>query len=454
MDVIGEIIHQKYKYSNKHYSKRFKGEPVHDFLYYYDVMNVYPLFPTPIDLPIKHYIDKFSIKDIIKNIDLSKKDSRSNDYKSKVENFINSNNEIIAEVNSKIKEVQFDIEEIKRRARPMVRKLFSYEIIDDIADNYGGEYITVAWLKCFEIINYYKLLDNISDSEDTYNYFGICEQPGAFVYAINHYIKTNTNKKYNFILESLVDPHNKKIFRAEPGLKEKYPDSYDYGYDGTGDVTNVDNIRFYREKYIKKKKMKFHIMTADCGLDCSDDFSTQEVMLVNVILGQFLLAISLSSKGSNYFFKLFTMYDNLTQELIFLASLLYEEVCIVRTLTTKPQSGEIYCVCKNFKYDPNNKDIDKLINSLLDWYELSKKYIFKENFITDKYFNRIRKQNILLSKRRIASINFLILRFKNSHYVKRNPPIYKYVKDLVIHYTKYYKDYYNVKKLENDKKLV
>lgn len=453
MEFVGEIINQKYNFSKKKYKKLFTSDDnPHDFLYHYDVMNVYPLFPTLIDLPIKHYLSKYDIRDIIDNISASKDDHRSDTYKKKVNEFINSNIDIINEVNDKLKEAVFDPREIKRRARPMVRKLFSYEIIDRIADDYGGEYVTVAWLKCFEILTYYKLLDNVGDEEDTYNYFGICEQPGAFVYAINHYIKTKTDKKYNFILESLVDPSDRKIFKAEPKLKEKYPDSYDYGYDGTGDVTNVDNIRYYRKTYIKEKKMKFHILTADCGLDCSNDFSMQEVGLINVILGQFMLAISLSSKGSNYFFKLFTMYDDLTQELIFLASLLYDEVSIARALTTKPQSGEIYCVCKNFKYDP--EEVDDLIDTLLKWYELKKTYIFKDNFVTDNFFNKMRKQNIFLSERRIASINFLIFRFKNSHYAKEHQELHKYIKELVVHYTKYFIEYYSVKLLDNTKKLV
>src|SRR5690606_13474740 len=93
--------------------------------------------------------------------------------------------------------------ELKKSARPAIRKLFSYEIIDRITEYYGGEYVTVAWMKCYEIISKFKLLDDIKDN--VVNYFGICEQPGAFVYAINHYVKTNTNKQFDFIIESLVD---------------------------------------------------------------------------------------------------------------------------------------------------------------------------------------------------------------------------------------------------------
>lgn len=36
----------------------------------------------------------------------------------------------------------------------------------------------------------------------------------------------------------------------------------DYGIDGTGDITNKDNIKYYAKKYYYKK-----FITFDCGVD-------------------------------------------------------------------------------------------------------------------------------------------------------------------------------------------
>lgn len=423
-NIYKNLIENKYKFSNENYQKEFEDESQNIFLFFFDMMNVYPLFPTII------------------NIELNNNTNYSSSRDTKIE--------LKQQLNTIVNQwTNIPKEELKKRARPMIRKFFSYEIIDHIRDNYNAEYVTTAWLKCYEIITNYSLLDNLDLAETTVNYFGICEQPGAFVYAINHYIKTKTLYKFDFIIESLVDKSNKKIFTAEKSLLNKYRNKYDYGADGTGDVTKIENIKFYRKKYIDKK---FHIITADCGLDCSDDFAEQEKGLMNVVLGQFLLAISVCSKGSNYFYKQFTMYEQLTKEIMYLANQFFDQVYICRTLTTKPQSGEIYIICKNFK--KSKKDMDGILKNLYDKYE---KNMILDNIddIDVNFINNIDEINNLLTMRRITSINFLYFRFVNSHYAKKNKKeIYSYIEKMVDYYKDYFIELYKIKKIEDSKKLL
>jgi len=436
MDLLEKLLESKYKISKKNYNKKFTKENPELYLFFFDIMNVYPLFPTPLTFDIRIGINN-SPNDIEKIISLNNNKS-DEDHKFK---------KLGDRISSKINEFESIPRDIvKNRARPFIRKLFSYEIIDEISNNYGGEHVTVAWLKCYEIITYYDMIDNFV-SHDTINYFGICEQPGAFVYAINHYIKTKLDKKFNFIIESLVDPNNKKIFRPAKELYEKYKNNYDYGYDGTGDVTNVDNIIYYRNKY---KNTKFNIITADCGLDCSDDFSKQESNMFRVIMGQLLLAISISSEGTNYFFKLFTTYEKSTHNLLYLAGLFFEDVKLCRTLTTKPESGEIYCICKKFKKIDN---IDNILGKLYDWYNSDTDILFTKNTLSDDYIKNIHKISRILTIRREISINFLIWRLYNSHYAKNNQSVHQYIKKLVSHYMSYFIDFFAVSKLQNNKKL-
>jgi len=435
MDLYIDIINNKYELSNKHYNKIFTTENYYEYLYYFDIMNVYPLFPTIITLKIMN--DDNDIKSIINNDDKLLIKSNNKDL-----------NDTILLMNEKIKELEFTEEEINKRKVGMIRKFFSYELVDELTINLNAEYVTVAWLKCYEILKFYDL---ISTESTTINYFGICEQPGAFIYAINAYVKTELGKEFDFIIQSLVDLTNKKIFKPEKHLYETYKNKYDYGHDKTGDVTKLNNIKYYRKKYYDRH---FELISADCGLDCSDDFSAQEKGLLNVIIGQFLLAISLADSGTNYFFKLFTMYEELTKQLIYVLSQLFDNVHICRTLTTKPESGEIYCVCKNFKY--TKKYMDTILDDIYKWYDMytNNHNVSLVSSISKKYYDEIYDINMILAKRRITSMNFLYFRFKNNEYSQNNKQIYEYINELVTHYVKYFIKIYNIQSLEDQNKLV
>ncbi len=84
-------------------------------------------------------------------------------------------------------------------------------------------------------------------------------------------------------------------------------------------------------------------------------------------------------------------------------------------------------------------------------------YLFKKNIIDDNFVDFIKHTNQFLAYRRITSINFLLFRFKNARYAKSDKnkaKIYKYVNDLVQHYTKYFIEYCDIKKLDKNKNLI
>jgi 23S rRNA U2552 (ribose-2'-O)-methylase RlmE/FtsJ len=432
MELYQDIIYNKFILSNKYYNIVLKDEQYYTYLYYYDIMNVYALFPTIIDIDLSIIHTHENLNDLTNR--LNNKDK----YEFNDQN-INLDFKLLEE---KINILKFTEKELKTRIRGQVRKLFSYEIIDELKNNYNAEYVTTAWMKSYEIIEKYKLLTN---SGDDINYFGICEQPGAFIYSINHWCKTHS-KKFNFTVQSLIDQNNPKIFKPEQKLFSKYKDNYDYGYDKTGDVTNLTNIKYYRKKYYDKH---FDIITADCGLDCSDDFMKQEINLSKVIIAQVILAISLADTNSNYFFKLFTVYQKQTKQIIYLLTNLFEQVYLCRTLTTKPESGEIYCICKKFKY--TKKETDYLMDELYRWYDDQKNNLIN---IPDDFYNKINDFNRITYYRRITSINFLYFRFKNNNYAQEKREIYDYVNKLVKHYQEYFIKLYNINKLSDQDKLI
>ena len=60
---------------------------------------------------------------------------------------------------------------------------------------------TNAWRKIYELIYRMKLVD--CNNTGSINHFDICGYPGAFIFAVNHYVKTRTKfKKYNWNIQS------------------------------------------------------------------------------------------------------------------------------------------------------------------------------------------------------------------------------------------------------------
>lgn len=445
---MDKILKKKYKLSESIFLKKFENEDYRFFLSYFDLFNIYSLFPT------------------IKSYDINNEKLSINDIKNKLtENQINLEdfNKISKNMKSTLKDkVTEMIQKVNLMtnlsADDKIRYFFSYEVIDYVAINYNAQYVTTAWLKCYEILEYYDMFNIKEFNKNSINYFGICEQPGAFIFGINHYVKTKCSEKvpdvkFNFIVQSLKPTtKDKKIFPAHKELFNNYRDNYDYGHDKSGDITNLDNIKYYRKKYYDKH---FDIISADCGLDCSSDFSTQEDNLVIVILGQLLNALGLADKGTNYFFKLFSIYEKLTCELIYLVSLFFENVYLCRVLKTKITSGEIYCVCKNFKF--NKDEMDSILEKLYDKFEQckimdDKKFTLIK--ITEDYLQNIMNINNIFYYSRMLSINFMYFRYNNIDYVKNNKEIKKYINELVEHYVKYFCAQNKLKLIDNKDNLV
>lgn len=153
---------------------------------------------------------------------------------------------------------------MKVKVRFYKHKKRSYRLTDYVMEKYNTGKITQGWLKMFEIVSRFKLFD---ESKQTIRTFHICEAPGNFISAINHYIKTKathgTPKTFEWIAQSL-NPQKRKddrtAFGDSFGFMKRYPNRWDFGKDNTGDITNIDNIKYY-EKYFKD----VDFVTSDCG---------------------------------------------------------------------------------------------------------------------------------------------------------------------------------------------
>lgn len=430
-----EFIKYKFHNSKKTYNLHLDKEREEIFLAYYEYHNVLPIYPKPIIINIKDQNDEYQLK-LNQKSDLNqfeKINKIKNSMTKKVDEFMTYKKDMVAFSDT-----------------DKVRRFLDYEIRDAIKNIIKNSYITNAWCKLYELLITY---DFFLASDDIVRTFHVCEHPGAFLYAIKDYLAQNfPSKNHEFVFQSLKPTaSNEQIFKAEKKLFEKFKHNLDYGKTGTGDITDISNILYYKEKY---KHLNFDLITSDCGLDCSDDFNLQENTLLPIFFGAFLTAIALSNKGTCYICKMFTFYSHKTLELLYLFCIFFKSVDIVNLLTTKSGSAEIYVVCKYFIFDKEDKKFNDLFQQLIEYYKkiktmdldqndsLSGKMqnnlvsIFEENFVA-----KVLNAAVILGMRRIININLLIFRLTNYDYVTNHKTIKKFVKNLVDYYTKYFLDY-------------
>ena len=129
--------------------------------------------------------------------------------------------------------------------------------------------ISQAWIKMYEIIMDCDLVP--TNRKGSFKSFHICEAPGTFISCINHYIHTKTQyNSYEWKSQSLKPKGAKSksdTVGDTYGFIKKYPNHWDFGIDDTGDITNIENIKYYSKM---AKEMNINLMTSDCGLPWGD----------------------------------------------------------------------------------------------------------------------------------------------------------------------------------------
>ena len=171
------------------------------------------------------------------------------------------------------------------------------------------EPISRSYFKLWEIITYFKLLDNNKKLKCA----GIAEGPGGFIECIVNYRNKYFSIKDDIYAITLIDD-NKDI----PSWKKSYKFLKNnninicYGLDGTGNIYNVDNIKTFSE-FVEDK---IDFITADGGFDFSKNFNSQERLSTRIIFCEIVTALSIQKEGGTFICKLFDSYNDITIQYI------------------------------------------------------------------------------------------------------------------------------------------
>lgn len=200
-----------------------------------------------------------------------------------------------------------------------------------------------AWLKMYELI-----VDNnlIKQQSGTYKTFHLCEAPGNFIAALNHYIKSETKLKFEWKAQSL-NPNKiheaKTAFGDEYGYIANYPDNWIWGADETGDITKEANIRFYK-KYCEG----VNLMTSDCGLPY-DREDIESIKLLKVHYAQILFILHCLPLEADFIVKLYMPVANSLQiSIVYLIYNLFDTVTFYKGVVNT-FSKEFYMIGRGYK---------------------------------------------------------------------------------------------------------
>ena len=274
--------------------------------------------------------------------------------------------------------------------------------------------VSNAFIKLWEILTLFDIIPererdiHIQDStsynknilftphpSNVFRVFHMCEAPGQMILGCKYF--TDTKRKhitdYEWIANSL-NPNNKiNTIKYGVPLGDSYklmknnPSKWLWGIDNTGDITNVNNIKWFRNnihKHIINNDTKtdtdttkpkptptpmLNLIIGDGGLGTGND----TLALQKLDLAQVIMVLACSSIGGSCIIKHFTPYVSNHPETIkassFFISLLYlyyvafDEIILHKPYSSNMDSGEFYVIGKGFKGVPEH-GINNLYKSL------------------------------------------------------------------------------------------
>ena len=226
---------------------------------------------------------------------------------------------------------------------------------------------TNASLKMYELLMRMNLVDCATLKDNALNSFSNAELPGAFVIAINYYLKSKCpGKKFNWLASSYLPTAaaavgNKtiledklKLYAMNRGkwLMGPKPNGLPTGLeDITGDVTDPDTV-ISLGIAVKSRFMTTEgavLYTSDAGIDVTKDYLGQEENTSAINYGQIISGLLALAPGGNFVTKQYTFFTPFSRSLIALVSAFFEEMYITKPATSRPGNSEIYLVGKGFK---------------------------------------------------------------------------------------------------------
>jgi len=273
-----------------------------------------------------------------------------------------------------------------------------------------------SFYKMIEIITIFNIIDTFPDVITT---FHLAEGPGGFIEALV-YLRDNSNDTY-YGMTLISDSANIPSWKKSKIFMSKNKNVVmENGISGDGDLTDKANLLFCLEKY--HNSMDF--ITGDGGFDFSINFNKQEEISQNLIFCQICFAIAMQKTGGTFVLKIFDVFMQSTLDLLYILSICYERVFIIKPNTSRIANSEKYIVCRNFLLK-NSRDLVLKLSQVYDIIDIQKsidkskqqdRFInrFLDITIPLYYVNRLEEINAIIGQQQIENMNTTFSLIKNN----------------------------------------
>lgn len=242
-------------------------------------------------------------------------------------------------------------------------KLFRFAI----AQRFNTQYVSIAWLKGYEMISRKNLFDS---KRQQLVQFDNATFPGSFVLASYHYANTMLQLGDDYIWYGsslLSDDVQTNSHECADSLGDNYQlfENYMDNFLMTstkpthnGDLTNPDAIDNMFK--ILGGDNICHLYTSDFGKNVKGKELQQESIHARGMVGQVICAMRSLKSGGNMLIKTFTFFNVFSMTLIMELSQHFEEFYICKPMTSKADNSECYLVGKRFKSEHAKEFIETL----------------------------------------------------------------------------------------------
>jgi len=241
--------------------------------------------------------------------------------------------------------------------------------------------------------SYFKLCEILHDClihNKINNTLCMADAPGGFIQYLSGQ-KLSNNIYINTLIssDSSVPDWNLKHLKLNNII-------YTHNSKNNGDLLNLNVV-----KDIIENIKPCDLITADGGIDFTQDYNNQEYNSYSLIYSEIFLALNAQIDKGSFIIKLFDIFNYKTVQLIYILNLCYDELIFIKPHTSRPFNSEKYLVCKLFK---KNETVIKLMETHWDK---------KENIdivVPDNFIKKINEYNELFVDNQIKNINNILTR--------------------------------------------
>lgn len=230
----------------------------------------------------------------------------------------------------------------------------------------NAELCSQAWCKFFEILGTFNLLPEEALQNGELNSVHLCEAPGAFVTALNHYLIINESTRnchWRWVANTLNPYHEANgggTTIADDRLIANTLPCWFFGSDNTGNIMLQKHL-LDLQAFVSKMR-RVHLVTADGSVDCQGNPDEQEALVASLHYCEATAALLLLSPGGSFVLKMFTLYEHSSVCLLYLLNCCFESVSVFKPATSKAGNSEVYVVCLNYE---NKEAVRPLLSKLI-----------------------------------------------------------------------------------------